>query len=94
MVTKKFDSSADLQDNLLSLIEVNLLIETKSSNEVKVLLSSGTSSLSLYKRFKELSKVNWSKVRFGLVDEKWIDNESKETNFYNISGPCGPTKLN
>ena len=93
MVTKKFDSSADLQDNLLSLIEVNLLIETKSSNEVKVLLSSGTSSLSLYKRFKELSKVNWSKVRFGLVDEKWIDNESKETNFYNISEALGDTIL-
>ena len=63
MVTKKFESSADLQDNLLSLIEANLLIETKSSSEVKVLLSGGTSSLSLYKRFKELSKVNWSKVR-------------------------------
>ena len=93
MVTKKFESSADLQDNLLSLIEVNLLIETKSSNEVKVLLSSGTSSLSLYKRFKELSKVNWSKVRFGLVDEKWIDNESKETNFYNISEALGDTIL-
>ena len=93
MVTKKFESSADLQDNLLSLIEVNLLIETKSSNEVKVLLSSGSSSLSLYKRFKELSKVNWSKVRFGLVDEKWIDNESKETNFYNISEALGDTIL-
>ena len=93
MIIKKFESSSDLQDNLLSLIEINLLIETKSSSEVKVLLSGGTSSLSLYKRFKELSKVNWSKVKFGMVDEKWIDNESKETNYYNISEALGDNIL-
>ena len=90
MVTKKFESSADLQDNLLSLIELNLLIETKSSNEVKVLLSGGACSLSLYKRFNEISNVNWSKVKFGLVDEKWVENE---TNFYNISDALGETIL-
>tara|TARA_B110001452_G_scaffold132600_1_gene110218 strand:+ start:738 stop:1418 length:681 start_codon:yes stop_codon:yes gene_type:complete len=89
MIIKKFESSSVLEDNLLSLIEVNLRIETKSSNEVNVLLSGGACSLSLYKRFKEISKVNWSKVKFGLVDEKWIDNESKETNFYNISEALG-----
>ena len=93
MIIKKFESSSVLEDKLLSLIEVNLRIETKSSNEVKVLLSGGASSLSLYKRFKEISKVNWSKVKFGLVDEKWIDNESKETNFYNISEALGNTIL-
>ena len=89
MIVKKFENSTVLEDNLLSLIEVNLRIETKSSNEVKVLLSCGASSLSLYKRFKEISKVDWSKVKFGLVDEKWIDNQSKETNFYNISEALG-----
>ena len=93
MIIKNFESSTVLEDKLLSLIEVNLRIETKSSNEVKVLLSSGPSSLSLYKRFKEISKVNWGKVKFGLVDEKWIDNESKETNFYNISEALGNTIL-
>ncbi len=89
MIVKKFENSTVLEDNLLSLIEVNLRIETKSSNEVKVLLSCGASSLSLYKRFKEISKVDWSNVKFGLVDEKWIDNQSKETNFYNISEALG-----
>ena len=57
MIIQKFDSSAVLEDKLLSLIEVNLRIETKSSNEVKVLLSGGACSLSLYKRFNEISKV-------------------------------------
>ena len=89
MIVKKFENSTVLEDNLLSLIEVNLRIETKSINEVKVLLSCGASSLSLYKRFKEISKVDWSKVKFGLVDEKWIDNQSMETNFYNISEALG-----
>ena len=93
MILKKFENSTLLEDNLLSLIEVNLRIETKSSNEVKVLLSCGASSLSLYKRFKEISKVDWSKVKFGLVDEKWIDNQSKKTNFYNISQALGETIL-
>jgi len=93
MIIQKFDSSAVLEDKLLSLIEVNLRIETKSSNEVKVLLSGGACSLSLYKRFNEISKVNWSKVKFGLVDEKWIDNESNQTNFFNISEALGDTIL-
>ena len=89
MIVHKFESSALLEDKLLSLIEVNLRIETKSSNEVKVLLSGGACSLSLYKRFNEISNVNWSKVKFGLVDEKWVENESNETNFYNISDALG-----
>lgn len=93
MILKKFENSTVLEDNLLSLIEVNLRIETKSSNEVKVLLSCGASSLSLYNRFKEISKVDWSKVKFGLVDEKWIDNQTKKTNFYNISEALGETIL-
>ena len=93
MILKKFENSTVLEDNLLSLIEVNLRIETKSSNEVKVLLSCGASSLSLYKRFKEISKVDWSKVKFGLVDEKWIENQSNKTNFYNISEALGETIL-
>jgi 6-phosphogluconolactonase len=93
MILQKFESSVILEDNLLSLIEVNLRIETKSSNEVIVLLSGGSCSLSLYKRFNEISKVNWSKVKFGLVDEKWFENESNETNFYNISEALGDTIL-
>ena len=93
MILQKFESSDALEDNLLSLIEVNLRIETKSSNEVIVLLSGGACSLSLYKRFNEISKVNWSKVKFGLVDEKWVENESNETNFYNISDALGETIL-
>lgn len=93
MIIQKFESSAVLEDKLLSLIEVNLRIETKSSKEVKVLLSGGACSLSLYKRFNEISNVNWSKVKFGMVDEKWIDNESNETNFFNISEALGDNIL-
>ena len=84
-----FDNISSLEDSLLSSIERDLGIETKTSDQVLVLLSGGLTPLSLYKRFKEITSIDWSKVKFGLVDERWVSIDSNESNFYNISKALG-----
>ena len=84
-----FDNISALEESLLISIERDLGIETKTSDQVLVLLSGGLTPLSLYKRFKEITSIDWSKVKFGLVDERWVSIDSNESNFYNISKALG-----
>jgi 6-phosphogluconolactonase len=78
-----------LEKELLNSIETNIRISLKENNEALILLSGGSTPLSLYKKFKEIKKIDWSKIKFGLVDERWVNNSSKDSNFYNISEALG-----
>tara|TARA_Y100000385_G_C13035010_1_gene612563 strand:- start:410 stop:1090 length:681 start_codon:yes stop_codon:yes gene_type:complete len=84
-----YTNSNSLEDNLLSNIGSTLRISIKENNEALILLSSDLNSLSLYKRFAEIKKIDWSKVKFGMVDEKWISNDSNENNYHKISNALG-----
>ena len=84
-----YTNSNSLEDNLLSHIGSTLRISIKENNEALILLSSDLNSLSLYKRFAEIKKIDWSKVKFGMVDEKWISNDSNENNYHKISNALG-----
>ena len=67
----------------------SLRISIKENNEALVLLSIGLNSISLYKRFSEIKKVDWSKVKFGLVDERWSSDNYNHSNFCTISKALG-----
>lgn len=84
-----YTNSNSLVDNLLSHIGSTLRISIKENNEALILLSGDLNSLSLYKRFAEIKKIDWSKVKFGMVDEKWISNDSNENNYHNILNALG-----
>lgn len=89
MIWKDFKTADYLEKELLNSIETNIRISLKENNEALILLSGGSTPLSLYKKFKEINKIDWSKIKFGLVDERWVNNSSKDSNFYNISEALG-----
>ena len=84
-----FDDTSSLENKLLLHIASSLRISIKENNEALVLLSIGLNSISLYKRFSEIKKVDWSKVKFGLVDERWTSDNNKDSNFCTISNALG-----
>lgn len=89
MIWKDFKTADSLEKELLNSIETNIRISLKENNEALILLSGGSTPLSLYKKFKEINKIDWSKIKFGLVDERLVNNSSKDSNFYNISEALG-----
>ena len=89
MIWKDYKTADSLEKELLNSIETNIRISLKENNEALILLSGGSTPLSLYKKFKEINKIDWSKIKFGLVDERWVNNSSKDSNFYNISEALG-----
>lgn len=84
-----FDDTSSLENKLLLHIASSLRISIKENNEALVLLSIGLNSISLYKRFSEIKKIDWSKVKFGLVDERWTSDNNKDSNFCTISNALG-----
>ena len=89
MIWKTFNSVESLEKELLVSIEINIRISLKENNQALVLLSGGSTPISLYKKFKQIQNIDWSKVKFGLVDERWVNNQSIDNNFYNISNALG-----
>ena len=84
-----FNDTSSLENKLLLLIGSSLRISIKENNEALILLSGGLNSISLYKRFSEIKKVDWSKVKFGLVDESWTSENTNQSNFHTISNALG-----
>ena len=89
MIWKTFDTAESLEKELLVSIEINIRISIKENNEALVLLSGDSDPISLYQKFKKIQNIDWSKVKFGLVDERWINNQSMDSNFYKISNALG-----
>ena len=84
-----FNDTNSLEEKLLLYIGSSLRISIKENNEALILLSGGLNSVSLYKRFSEIKKIDWSKVKFGLVNERWTSDNTSISNFHNISNALG-----
>ncbi|MBH19915.1 MAG: hypothetical protein CL851_05735 [Crocinitomicaceae bacterium] len=84
-----FNDTNSLEEKLLLYIGSSLRISIKENNEALILLSGGLNSISLYKRFSEIKKIDWSKVKFGLVNERWTSDNTSISNFHNISNALG-----
>ena len=84
-----FNDTNSLEEKLLLYIGSSLRISIKENYEAFILLSGGLNSISLYKRFSEIKKIDWSKVKFGLVNERWTSDNTSISNFHNISNALG-----
>ena len=87
-----FINEKELIDSLLSNIETYINEDIYLHGEALVLLSGGSTPLTLYKRFKELA-VKWEKVTIGLVDERYISNATAKSNYFNIKNAIGENIL-
>ena len=85
----EFENIEELETSLLAVIEKQLKIAIKANDDVLVLLSGGLTPINLYKRFNSISDIDWRKVSFGLVDERWLKNDSEQSNFNNIFQALG-----
>ena len=89
MIWREFSSQVELENELLSFIEKQCNIVVKSDGIASVLLSGGSTPLQLYSYFHKLNISDWSKVKLGLTDERWVDLDSKYSNFKAISNALG-----
>jgi len=85
----EFENIEELETSLLAVIEKQLKISLKTNDDVLVLLSGGSTPINLYKRFNSISDIDWGKVSFGLVDERWLKNDNEQSNFNNIFQALG-----
>lgn len=92
MIWHEFDTEEELHKGLLSYVEAALLVDITRSKHGSILLSGGSTPLALYQKFRNL-RLDWSSVSIGLVDERWVRNSSKDSNFNNIVNALGANIL-
>jgi len=83
MEFKEYLNSEELNKELLNLFEQSINEDIKKKGEAIILLSGGSTPLSLYRKFNELN-VDWRKVHISLTDERFVPIYSKKSNYHNI----------
>jgi 6-phosphogluconolactonase len=75
----QFPSKAALNQALCEQITKDLELALSRKGSASLLLSGGSSPKDLY-RLLSLSKLDWSKIKIGLVDERFVTNDSEFSN--------------
>jgi 6-phosphogluconolactonase len=79
MTIKKFESKIELENTLVAAIVSEISAAIELYGDARILVSGGVTPLSLY-RLLSTANVEWSKVKIGLVDERFVPLESEFNN--------------
>jgi 6-phosphogluconolactonase len=79
MTIKKFDSKNELEITLVAAIVSEISAAIELYGDARILVSGGGTPLPLY-RLLSAANVEWSKVKIGLVDERFVPLESEFNN--------------
>jgi 6-phosphogluconolactonase len=79
MTIKKFESKIELENTLVAAIVSEISAAIELYGDARILVSGGGTPLPLY-RLLSTANVEWSKVKIGLVDERFVPMESEFNN--------------
>ena len=79
MKIKKFDSKNELENTLVAAIVSKISAAIELFGDARILVSGGGTPLPLY-GLLSAANVEWSKVKIGLVDERFVPLESEFNN--------------
>ena len=79
MTIKKFESKNELENSLVAAIVSEISAAIEVYGDARILVSGGGTPLPLY-RLLSAANVEWSKVKIGLVDERFVPLESEFNN--------------
>ena len=79
MKIKQFKSIEQLENSLVRDIVKIITDSIENYGDARILLSGGSTPINLYSTLS-LQNINWSKVKIGLVDERFVNNDSEFSN--------------
>lgn len=79
MKIKQFKSIEQLENSLVRDIVKIITDSIENYGDARILLSGGSTPINLYSTLSQ-QNINWSKVKIGLVDERFVNNDSEFSN--------------
>lgn len=79
MKIKQFKSIDQLENSLVRDIVKIITDSIENYGDARILLSGGSTPINLYSTLSQ-QNINWSKVKIGLVDERFVNNDSEFSN--------------
>lgn len=79
MKIKQFKSIEQLENSLVTDIVKIITDSIENYGDARILLSGGSTPINLYSTLSQ-QNINWSKVKIGLVDERFVNNDSEFSN--------------
>jgi 6-phosphogluconolactonase len=79
MILKRFKNKSDLEKDLVSRIQLILKSAIQKYGDARLLLSGGSTPKFVYESLSQLP-LDWSKIRIGLVDERFVNKGNEYSN--------------